>query len=99
YQQVVRTAFQEVMDSLSASQTSSDNFNDWKKNEQALDIIMKLTKQRYKHGSVAYLAVLNTEQNLLQTKINGVSITLKQLNAAVNLFQALGGDWDIVIEN
>jgi len=94
YRQTVYTAFGEVIDALSARKTSLDNYVAWQKREKAMDSIMRLTKQRYSRGNVAYLEVLNAEQDLLQEKITGIRVKLEQLNAAVSLFQALGGGWE-----
>ena len=93
YQQNVRTAFGEVMNYLSAQQTSHDNFEFSKRNERSLEEVMKITLQRYSHGVGTYLDVLNAKQILFQAKINKVNVKLKQLTASVNLFHALGGDW------
>ena len=92
YQQNVRTAFGEVMNYLSAQQTSHDNFEFSKRNERSLEEVMKITLQRYSHGVGTYLDVLNAKQILFQAKINKVNVKLKQLTASVNLFHALGGD-------
>lgn len=93
YQTTIKTAFQEVADSLSAQKTSTDNFNNWQQNELALERVMNLTKERYKHGNVDYITVLEAEQQFLQAMLNGIGIKLKRLTAAVNLFHALGGNW------
>nr|WP_269473021.1 TolC family protein [Rickettsia asiatica] len=42
YKSVVRTAFGEVMDALSAGQTSSNNFHIWQQNEAALILYLSL---------------------------------------------------------
>ena len=94
YQNTIKTAFQEVADSLSAQKTSTDNFNNWQQNELALERVMSLTKERYKHGNVDYITVLEAEQQFLQAMLSGIGIKLKRLTAAVNLFHALGGNWE-----
>lgn len=93
YKSVVRTAFGEVVDALSAQQTSSNNFYIWQQNEAALASIFRLANQRYKHGNIDYLTVLTAKQNMLENEINGVAIKLSQLNSMVNIFHALGGKW------
>ncbi|WP_233418795.1 efflux transporter outer membrane subunit [Rickettsia tamurae] len=93
YKSVVRTAFGEVMDALSAGQTSSNNFHIWQQNEAALMSIFKLADQRYKRGNIDYLTVLTAKQNVLQNEIDGVAIKLSQLSSMVNIFHALGGEW------
>jgi multidrug efflux system outer membrane protein len=93
YQQTLRVAFQEVVNYLSAEQNSADNFKFFQKNEQALEEVMNSTLHRYNHGIGTYLDVLNAKQLLLRTKINKTKAKLQQLTASVNLFHALGGDW------
>nr|WP_253307969.1 efflux transporter outer membrane subunit [Rickettsia endosymbiont of Ceutorhynchus assimilis] len=93
YRNIVAVAFREVMDALSAQKTSEDNFNIWQRNEKALETSARLIKQRQRRGIANYLDVLNAEQSVLQAQISGVTIKLNRLNAAVNLFHALGGEW------
>jgi len=93
YKATVRTAFGEVIDALSAQQTSNNNFHIWQQNEAALTSILKLAQQRYKHGNIDYLTVLTTKQNVLQNEIEGATIKLSQLSSMVNIFHALGGEW------
>ena len=54
---------------------------------------MNSTLHRYNRGMGTYLDVLNAKQLLLRTKINKTKAKLQQLTASVNLFHALGGDW------
>lgn len=93
YKATLREAFGEVMNALSAQQTSSNNFNIWQQNETALASILKLAQQRYKHGNIDYLTVLTAKQNVLQNEIEGVTIKLSRLSSMINVFHALGGDW------
>ncbi|HJD56328.1 MAG TPA: TolC family protein [Rickettsia endosymbiont of Pyrocoelia pectoralis] len=93
YKAVVRTAFGEVIDALSAQQTAGNNFYIWQQNEAALTSIFKLADQRYKHGNIDYLTVLTARQNVLQNEIDGVAIKLSRLSSMVNVFHALGGEW------
>ncbi|MGX6959805.1 MAG: TolC family protein [Rickettsia endosymbiont of Pentastiridius leporinus] len=93
YKTVVRTAFGEVIDALSAQQTAGNNFYIWQQNEATLTSIFRLADQRYKHGNIDYLTVLTAKQNVLQNEIDGVAIKLTQLSSMVNVFHALGGEW------
>lgn len=57
--------------------------------EKAADYSMDLL--RYNQPGTTYLDVLTAQSNLLQSQMNAISSRLAQAQAAINLYQALGG--------
>ncbi len=93
YEKVIKEAFKEVLNALSAKKTSEDNLTHAQNNEQALAGISLNYQHRYNAGDIDYLKVLEAEQQLLMSKINSLNYYQGRLNASVDLFKALGGNW------
>jgi NodT family efflux transporter outer membrane factor (OMF) lipoprotein len=53
----------------------------------------ELSEQRLREGTIDLVTVLNTEQTLFQALDTQSQLRLARLQAAVSLFQALGGGW------
>jgi outer membrane protein TolC len=53
-----------------------------------------LSLQRYKAGSIDYQSLLDTQRSLFSAQDSYASVRLEMLNAAVDLYKALGGGWD-----
>ena len=45
----------------------------------------------YQSGMANYLEVISAQNNALQNQLDVVAIKLEKLNAAINLYRALGG--------
>ena len=60
----------------------------------AADEAERLVLNQYKAGTLAYTSVLTAQTTALNTKQSALTIRLNQLNASVQLIQALGGGWD-----
>lgn len=52
-----------------------------------------LSRARFSSGVVSYLQVLETDQTSLSAQINLARTRYDRLNATVQLYRALGGDW------
>lgn len=57
----------------------------------------KLSEERLRAGTIDLTTLLNTQQTLFNAQDNLVQARLARLNAAVSLFQALGGDFTVEI--
>jgi multidrug efflux system outer membrane protein len=94
YQQQVLVAFRDVSDSLV-------NLNNYKQQSiseseatTSADHAAGLAKERYVHGLINYLDVLEAERTQLETQIRIAQIHALQLVATVHLVKALGGGFD-----
>lgn len=95
YRQTVLTAFQEVQNAVTGlsvlERASSDG-------QAAVDDARKsfeLANDRYQGGLVAFLDVLNAEQQMLTSERQEVQIHGQQVATVVYLAKALGGGWSV----
>jgi NodT family efflux transporter outer membrane factor (OMF) lipoprotein len=94
FQQSLLMAGQEVSNALYAYQTALEKDSSRKNEIAALEKSVDYTQQLLRYSSATnYNDVLISEQSLLTAQINGVNDRLQQLQAIVNLYQALGGGW------
>ena len=61
---------------------------------EALENAVDFSRQLLRYGEATYIEVLTAQQSLLSAQLNNVNDRLDQLEAGVNLYQALGGGWD-----
>ncbi len=54
----------------------------------------ELSQQRLREGTVDLTSILSVQNTLFQAEDILIQVRLTRLQAAVSLFQALGGDWD-----
>lgn len=94
FQQTILTAGQEVSNALYSYQNAVSKQETRKMQLVALEKSVDYTKELLRYSSATnYTDVLTSEQSLLAAQINGVNDKLQQLQAAVNLYRALGGGW------
>ncbi len=91
FEQTVLSAGSEISNILAGFEAT------WKKTEsrthqiEALETAVYFTGELLNAGEANYTEVLNAQQSLLQAQLNQVNDKLQQLQAAVNLYRALGG--------
>ncbi|WP_029406772.1 efflux transporter outer membrane subunit [Thiomicrorhabdus sp. Milos-T2] len=93
YQQTIRTAFKEVLDALTNLKGSSQQLAAQQRQVAALKQILDLSQKRFDAGYSSYLEVLDAQRNLFNAEINSVNLKLAHSTALVNLYKALGGNW------
>lgn len=93
YQQTVRVAFKDVLDSLSAQTTSANREKAQAAQVNARSETLRLAQARYDAGYSNYLEVLDAQRLLFQSQIERVVAKRDRLIAAVNLYKAMGGGW------
>jgi multidrug efflux system outer membrane protein len=54
----------------------------------------KLSTMRYKGGATSYLEVLDSDTRYFAAQLNLAQADLKELQAFVDLYRALGGGWE-----
>lgn len=93
YRAAVLTSLQEVNDALTATKTS-------KVRQDALHEAMvqaqkayELSRGLYEAGSADYQTMLDAERTLIDAEDAYASVRLEVLEAAINLYKALGGGW------
>jgi NodT family efflux transporter outer membrane factor (OMF) lipoprotein len=93
YRSTVRTAFQNVADSLHAIQQDAAALKAASAATDAAAITLDLTKKQLEGGYTNYLALLTAEQAYQQAMLNLVQAQSNRYSDTVALYQALGGGW------
>ncbi|WP_341225757.1 efflux transporter outer membrane subunit [uncultured Arcticibacterium sp.] len=95
FQQSLLGAGQEVSNALFAFQTAVEREEIRSKEIESLTKAAAYTKDLLLYSSnTNYTDVLNSEQALIASQLNGVNDKLEQLQSVVNLYKALGGGWE-----
>lgn len=93
YEKTVQTAFKETLDALAANRFNREVYDSYLQQTQAMQRSFDLTKKQEDAGLIGVTDLLDVEENLLNAEMNLASARRNELNAIVNLSQALGGGW------
>jgi multidrug efflux system outer membrane protein len=94
YAGAVLQALREVEDALVLGDTSIRNLDFTRERVFEARAADRLAKQRYQRGVATMLKVLETERRLRLAEQAIITATADVWNARIDLFLALGGDWD-----
>ena len=94
YRQTVLTAFQNVEDNLSTLRILSQELKQQTDAVASSQHYLDLAKNRYHLGIDSYLNVITAQTTLLGNQRTLLNLQVEQLNASVQLIEALGGGWD-----
>jgi NodT family efflux transporter outer membrane factor (OMF) lipoprotein len=93
YVQSILVAFSEVEGSLTAEDFLSQRDQALRVAVDEANSALALAKSQYASGLVTYLAVLESQRQSLNAESQLVSVQRQRLDARVDLYLALGGDW------
>ena len=93
YEAVVTNAFTEVSNALKALEVSARNLQASAAAEKNAGINLRLVEQQYRFGTANYLAVLNSQTQYQQAKINLINAQADRFAYSAALYAALGGGW------
>ena len=93
YEQAIRTAFREVSDALIEHGKTVEQREQQGALVAALRETRRLSAVRYEGGLDSYLQVLDADRNLFQGELELARLRLRELDAVVELYRALGGGW------
>ena len=96
YDLVIQNAFRDVEDSLAELKYSADLRDIVQARVGTLSRSVELATARYENGYSDYLDVLDAERNLFSAQLQLASARGTYERALVNLYRALGGDWNAV---
>ncbi len=94
YQQSVRMAFKDVLDSMSALDTTTRRIDAETAHTNARSDTLQQAQLRYDAGYSNYLELLDAQRFLYQAQLDRITAKRDRLNASVSLYKALGGGWD-----
>lgn len=93
YQKTVQSAFRDVLDALTSRTQYEKQQALYAAREQTLARALELAKVRFYGGNTSQMDVLDAQRSLLSVQMDSETNRLNRLNAAVDLYLALGGDW------
>ena len=93
YEAVVTNAFTEVSNALKALEVSARNLQATAAAEKNAGINLRLVEQQYRFGTANYLAVLNSQTQYQQAKINLINAQADRFAYSAALYASLGGGW------
>lgn len=94
YDQTVLRAFTEVINQLSNMNNLKHSYDLKTKQVEALTESINVSTILFKAARADYMEVLLTQRDALESKFELIETRKQQLNAMVNIYQALGGGWN-----
>ncbi|WP_312841850.1 efflux transporter outer membrane subunit [Stutzerimonas nitrititolerans] len=95
YRAAALEAFSEVENSLSAEGNLRQQIERVETRRAVLERSLALAEDRYRAGYSSYLETLDAQRNLFNTELTAVQLRERQLNALIDLYQVLGGGWQV----
>lgn len=96
YKKAVLSAFSDVEKALASQRYEAELETLQRASLAASQRAYELSEQRLREGTVDLVTVLNTQTTLFNVEDQLVQTRLARLQAAVNLYQALGGGWPTI---
>jgi len=91
YEKTIQQAFREVADLLSARASLTQQLRANTENRSAQEKRLEIAQARYNVGAVSYLEVLDGQRELVAAQQGSAQVRRAQLQAAAQLYKALGG--------
>ena len=94
YEKTILNAYIEVANQLSNTDNLTKNYEMKNNQVQALTQSTEISLKLFKSARADYMEVLLTQRDVLESKMELIEIRMKQINALVNTYKALGGGWN-----
>ena len=91
YQNTITTAYNELSALLHRTEAFEDVLKYKSKEIEHLEIAVNVSNDLYLSGYANYLEIISAQKNKLQAELDFVDIQLKNANAQILLYKALGG--------
>jgi len=98
YEQTVLTAFAEVSNALTAQTRLAEARAAQERAVEAYRESVRLSLVRYDSGLASYFEVLEAQQQLFPAQLTLAQLRRDQLLTVVTLYRALGGGWELPID-
>ncbi len=95
YIQTVRSAFADVDNNLSKHASTDNAYLIQQKGLNSANELYRLSKVQYKNGSSSYANTIGYKLNIDNSKLSLNQAKMNQLTSIVNLYQSLGGGYDV----
>jgi len=94
YERTILNAYVEVANQLSKISNLEKSYDLKSKQVQALTESINISNDLFKSARADYMEVLLTQRDALESKFELIETRKQQMNAMVNIYQALGGGWN-----
>ncbi len=94
YERTILNGYIEVANQLSNINNLDSSYTLKAKQVQALTESIDISNDLFKFARADYLEVLLTQRDALEAKLELIETKKQQMNAMVNIYQALGGGWN-----
>ncbi|MCB0410270.1 MAG: TolC family protein [Flavobacteriales bacterium] len=93
YERTILNAYIEVVNQLSMISNLEKSYDFKLKEVEALTQSITISNNLFKSARADYMEVLMTQRDALESKFDLIETKKQQMNAMVNVYQALGGGW------
>lgn len=93
YEKVILNAYVEVANQLSNIDNLKNSYDLKQQQVDALNASITISNNLFRNARADYMEVLLTQRDALDSKFELIDTRKQQLNAVVNIYQALGGGW------
>ncbi len=93
YERTIQAAFRDVADALAERATLTERLQAQRSLVQATERTLALSQARFRLGADNYLAVLDAERSLYAAQQSLIALQLADQANRVQLYKALGGQW------
>ena len=94
YERTVLNAYVDVVNQLSKVENFSRSFDTKSKEVEILTQSVVISNSLFRSARADYLEVLLTQREALESRMELIEIKVRELNARVNIYKALGGGWN-----
>lgn len=94
YERTILNAYVEVANQLAKIQNTEKMFDLKSKQVEALNQSIEISNDLFGSARADYMEVLMTQRDALESKFELIETKMKQMNAMVNIYRALGGGWN-----
>lgn len=94
YERSILNGYIEVANQLSNLSNLQKSYDLKAKQAKALTESIEISNDLFKSARADYFEVLMTQRDALESKLELIETKKQQLNAVVNIYQALGGGWN-----
>jgi NodT family efflux transporter outer membrane factor (OMF) lipoprotein len=93
YEQTILTSYLDVVNQLNSVNNFAQSYNTKAREVEILTQSINISNDLFSSARADYLEVLLTQREALESRMDLIEIKLKQLQAKVNVYRALGGGW------
>lgn len=94
YERTILNAYLDVVNQLSKVENFAKSYETKSEEVDLLMASITISNSLFRSARADYLEVLLTQREALESKMELIEIKMKQMNAKVNIYKALGGGWN-----